>query len=298
MVRSRKQLRGIFPLMPFVLTKNQELDLEGLKSNVKAYEGIGFDGFVAFGCMGEFYASSFEEFKKVVDTAVNASDKVACVFGATFHNTRECLQRAKYAEDAGADGVMIGVPYLIPCTQEAAFEHFQQVNDKVDEIQIMAYNNPASFRFNMDRGFWDRLMKLDRIKAVKESNGDATHRTMVISHISKKINVFSGGENWLLADSLVGANSIVSVCGAGAPSAALTFFNACMKEDLKTAIPLHMQFTDLYDEQTAQNEVAWEKACAEAGGFKAGPPRVPYLPLEKGVRDRLERRLEKIRAMV
>jgi dihydrodipicolinate synthase/N-acetylneuraminate lyase len=64
---------------------------------------------------------------------------------------------------------------------------FRQVNDKVAEIQIMAYNNLGSFRFNMDKEFWDRLMTLDRIKAVKESNGDATHRTTVISHISKKM---------------------------------------------------------------------------------------------------------------
>ena len=297
-MKSRRELKGIFPLMPFVLTKNQELDLEGLKSNVKAYEELGFDGFVSFGCMGEFYASSFEEFKKVVDAAVSTANKIACVFGATFHNTAECIQRAKYAQDAGADGVMIGVPYLIPCTQEAALEHFREVNENLDEIQIMAYNNPGSFKFNMDRDFWDRLMQLDRVKAVKESNGDATHRTMVISHISEKINVFSGGENWLLPDSLVGANSIVSVCGAGAPHAALSFFRACMKKDLKTAVPLHVAFSDLYDEQTAQNEVAWEKACAELGGFKAGPPRSPYSPLDADVRGRLDRRLQKLRAMV
>jgi 4-hydroxy-tetrahydrodipicolinate synthase len=120
---NRNQLKGLFPLVPFVLIKNQELDLNGLKSNVKAYDELGFDGFVFFGCMGEFYASSFEEFKKVVDSTVDASDKITCVFGATFHNTAECIQRAKYAEDAGADGVMIGAPYLIPCTQEVAFEH-------------------------------------------------------------------------------------------------------------------------------------------------------------------------------
>ena len=251
----RKQLKGFFPLIPFVLTKDQELDLEGLRSNVRSYEEAGFDGFVSFGCMGEFYASNFEEFKKVVDAAVDESHKIACVFGATFQNTKECIQRAKYAEDAGADGVMIGAPYLIPCTAEAALEHFRQVNEKVDEIQIMAYNNPASFRFNMDPSFWDQLMKLDRVKAVKESNGDTNHRTMVISHISKKINVFSGGENWLLADSLIGANSIVSVCGPGSPKAAMKFYNACMHRDLETAIPFHVKFTELYDEQTATNEV-------------------------------------------
>jgi dihydrodipicolinate synthase/N-acetylneuraminate lyase len=70
-----------------------------------------------------------------------------------------------------------------------------------------------------------------------------------------------------------------------------------MSRDLKTAIPLHVKFTDLYDEQTAQNEVAWEKGCAELGGFKAGPPRAPYPPLDKEVRGRMERRLRIIREM-
>jgi dihydrodipicolinate synthase/N-acetylneuraminate lyase len=54
-------------------------------------------------------------------------------------------------------------------------------------------------------------MELDGIKAVKESIGEVVHRTRVVSRISKRINVFAGGENWLLADSLVGENSIVSV---------------------------------------------------------------------------------------
>jgi 4-hydroxy-tetrahydrodipicolinate synthase len=293
----RKQLKGIFPLMPFVLRKNQELDLNGLKDNVQAYEETGFDGFVAFGCMGEFYASNLEEFKRVVDAAVGASKKITCVFGATFHNTRECVQRLKYAEDAGADGVMVGLPYLIPVSEEAAYEHYRLVNEAADEIQIMAYNNPNSFRFNMGVGFWDKLLELDHITAVKESNGDVGHRTRVVSHIADRINVFSGGENWLLGDSLVGGNSIVSVVGAGAPKATQAFFGACMRRDLEAAIPYHVRFTDIYDEMTAQNEVAWEKACAELGGFKAGPPRSPYAPLDPGIRRRLATRLAYLRQM-
>jgi 4-hydroxy-tetrahydrodipicolinate synthase len=284
---ARRNLKGVFPLMPFVLKKNREVDLEGLKANVRAYEEAGFDGFVAFGCMGEFYASRLDEFKKVVDTAVGASNKITCVFGTTFHNTRECIERTKYAQDAGADGVMVGLPYLIPCTPEAAFEHFRLVDDVARDVQIMVYNNPYSFRFNIGVELWDKLMRLDHIRAVKESNGDVVHRTRVVSHISKRINVFSGGENWLLGDTLVGANSLVAVVGPGTPRATLAFFDACMKRDLSKAIPFHIKFTEIYDEMTAQNEVAWEKACAEAGGFKAGPPREPYLPLDAGLRSRL-----------
>jgi len=290
-------LKGTFPLMPFVLNKNQELDQEGLKENIARYEDVGFDGYVAFGCMGEFYAASFDEWKKVVDVAVEATQKLTCVFGTTFQNTDECIRRTKYAEDAGADGVLIGPPYLVPVTFDAALDHYRKVNESIDEIQIMAYNNPFSFRFNMTPEFWDEMMKLDRVKAVKESNGEVVHRTRIVGRISKKINVFSGGENWLLGDSLLGANGMVSVVGPGTPKASLAFFKACMNRDLGTAIPLHLKFTELYRDITPENEVAWFKACAELGGFKAGPPRAPYLPLDQSIRQSLASSLKELTLM-
>jgi dihydrodipicolinate synthase/N-acetylneuraminate lyase len=294
---AHKTLKGIFPLMPFVLNKNRELDPEGLQQNIAGYENAGFDGYVAFGCMGEFYAPSFDEWSQVVDVAVDATQKLECVFGTTFQNTDESIRRTKYAEDAGADGVMIGPPYLIPVTFDVALEHYRRVSESVDEIQIMAYNNPSSFRFNMTPEFWDELMKLDRIKAVKESNGEVVHRTRVVGRISKRINVFSGGEHWLLGDSLLGANGMVSVAGPGAPQASVAFFKACMNGDLKTAIPFHVKFTELYRHVTAENEVAWFKACAELGGFKAGPPRAPYLPLDPPIRQSLALSLKELTSM-
>ena len=293
----RKPLKGVFPLMPFVVDASQELDLEGLKSNIRSYEDAGFDGYIAFGCMGEFYAPSDEEFKKFVDIAVDATKKIACVFGTTFHNTAECIRRTRYVEDAGGDGVMVGPPYLVPCTSEAALEHFRQVNNAAGDVQIVAYNNPGSFHFNMTPEFWDKLMELDRIKAVKESNGEVVHRTRVVSHIARRINVFSGGENWLLADTLVGANSIVSVVGPGTPKGTLAFYKACMNRDLERAVAFHVKFTELFRNITAENEVAWLKACAELGGLKAGPPRAPYAPLSPGIRKGLATELQELTAM-
>ena len=45
-----KELKGVFPLMPLALKKNQDLDLEGLRSNIRAYEDAGVQGYVSFGC--------------------------------------------------------------------------------------------------------------------------------------------------------------------------------------------------------------------------------------------------------
>jgi dihydrodipicolinate synthase/N-acetylneuraminate lyase len=292
-----KPLRGVFPLMPFVLDEEQNLDVEGLKENIRIYEQAGVQGFVAFGCMGECYASSYEEFQRVVDTAMESRRSIAAVFGVTYHNTRECVRRAQYAERQGADGIMVGPPYLIPCTDEAVVTHFREINDSLERIQVMAYNNPFSFRVHMTRSTWDRLMTLERIKALKESADDAMQRAHVISHISSRINVFSGTENWFLPDSLVGATGIIGVVAPGALRASLRFYEACMNRDLERAIPMHIEYNDLVTSCTVQNEVGWFKACAELGGVKAGRPRDPYAPLDQRLRDTIKGKLAALSAM-
>jgi 4-hydroxy-tetrahydrodipicolinate synthase len=292
---ARKPLKGAFPLMPFVVDKSGELDLKGLEHNIGLYEKAGVPGYIAFGCMGECYAPSFDEFCRVVDTAVETTRGMAVVVGVTFHNTSESVRRAKYAEKAGADGVMAGPPYLIPCTKEAVLSHYRAINDAVDDLQIMVYNNPSSFRFNITGYLWDKLITLEKVKAVKESNGDTGHRVNVIAHISHRINVFSGSEHWFLPDSLVGANSFVAIAGPGTPTASLAYYDACMKRDLETAIPFYIKYNDLVTDITGENEVAWLKACAEIGGLRAGPPRLPYQPLDVKLRMRLEKKLKSLR---
>ena len=292
-----KPLKGIFPLMPLVLKKNQDLDLQGLRDNIKAYEEAGFDGFIAFGCMGEFFATSEKEFNEIVDVAVDAAEKIACVFGTMWHNSKECLRRTKYAEDAGADGAMVGAPSLIPCLEEDVYEHFRLVDEQVEDVQIMAYNNPFSFRFNITPKLWERLLKLESIKALKESNGDAFHRMSVLKQVGHRINVFSGGEPWLVGDVLNGGNSLVSLCGPATPKGTIAYYNACIKRDFVKAVPLAHALFDMLVDCTANNEHAWLKAAAQLGGHMAGPPRSPYFPVNDEIVAKLKKSLRAVESL-
>jgi len=288
--RARKELKGVFPLVPFAIDEDEGADLDGLAQNVDFLARSGVHGFIAFGCMGEFYAPSEQEFNDCVDVAVDAAaGRLAVVIGTTFQNTKECLRRTRYAERAGADGVMIAPTYVINPTAEAVFEHYRAVNEVADEIQIMAYNYPPLPRgFNMTPEFWDRLLELEHIKALKESNGDVWHRTTVLTKIADRINVFSGGEGWLFGDVLLGGKGLVSLFGIGIPQAVLQLYDACQERHLDRAIPLHRKFTQMCSYITAENEVAFLKATAEIGGQRAGRPRSPYQPLELAVRQKLE----------
>lgn len=290
MAATRRELRGVFPLVPFAVKDNQELDLDGLAHNVDFLARSGAHGLIAFGCMGEFYAPSEKEFNEVVDVAVQAAaGRLAVVIGTTFQNLKECIRRTLYAEKVGADGVMIAPPYVINLTEDALLEHYSAVDSVVDEIQMMLYNYPPlAGGFNMTPEVWDRLLELEHIKAVKESNGDVWHRSNVLTKIADRINVFSGGEGWFLGDALLGGKGIVSLFGIAVPETVLALYDACMNRDLDKAIPLHRKFTELCGFLTGENEVAYLKATAEFAGQSAGPPRSPYQPADAELRAVLE----------
>lgn len=295
-----KPLLGVFPLVPFAVKEDQSADYDALAENVDFLARSGVHGTVMFGCMGEFYAPTEEEYQKCVEVAVQAAaGRIAVVVGSTWQNTAECLRRTLLCEKAGADGVMIAAPYTISPTREAVLEHFRMVNAAVSEIQIMFYNYPPLARgFNATPDFWDYLLELEHIKALKESNGDTWHRARIHARLADKINIFPGGEPWMFNDFLMGAKGVVSLFGIAVPKAVLALYDALLRRDLDQALPLYHEFTELSSYITLENEVAALKATAEIGCQKAGRPRSPYPPLDPQTWAVFEKYLARIAAMV
>lgn len=296
---SRKPLIGVFPLVPFAVKEDQSVDYDALAENVDFLARSGVQGTVMFGCMGEFYAPTEEEYKKCVEVAVQASaGRIAIVVGTTWHNTHECVRRTQFCEEAGADGVMIAAPYVINPTREAVLEHYRTINRAIDEIQIMVYNYPPLARgFNITPDLWDYLLELEHIKALKESNGDVWHRIRIHTKIADVINIFPGGEAWMFSDFLMGAKGVVSLFGIAVPQAVLALYKALLARDIERALPFIKEFTELSSYITLENEVAALKATAEIGGRKAGRPRSPYQPLQPDVRAIFEKYLTKLATM-
>lgn len=145
--------------------------------------------------------------------------------------------------------------------------------------------------------FWERLLKLESIKAVKESNGDAFYRMSVMKQIGHRINVFSGAEPWLLSDVLNGGNSLVSLCGPATSKGVIAYYKACMKRDFAKAIPLAHALFDMLADCIDNNEHAWLKAAAELGGHKAGPPRSPYFPVSDEIVAKLKKSMKTVESL-
>lgn len=84
----RKSLAGVFPLIPFAVREDQSADFDALAGNIVRFAKSGIHFWVMFGCTGEFYVPTEEEYKKCVEVAVQAAaGRIAIVVGTTWQNT-------------------------------------------------------------------------------------------------------------------------------------------------------------------------------------------------------------------
>lgn len=112
---------------------NEDVDYEGLKENnqflVEKSKGEPLV-LVPAGNTGEKYALTDEEWKKVIKTVVDAANgKVPVIPSASHSGTRPALERAKYAQDVGADGVMVVLPYYHVPEEEGLYLHYKKICD-------------------------------------------------------------------------------------------------------------------------------------------------------------------------
>jgi 4-hydroxy-tetrahydrodipicolinate synthase len=314
---ARRPLKGLFALAPLAVKTDRKIDYDGIKENITYLADAGFDGVIALSTMGQHYGVNDDEFDKVTDAFVDAAQNIACVIGTTWFNTFECIRRSKYAEDAGADAALVGIPYQLMLIPEGVVEHYKMVNTALEALPIMVYNEPYLARQNVGVPLWqDHLLKLDKVNALYDENYQLGHTQSLFPMIADKISVFEHETDFLF-DALTFPDSNISMVtayGLAAPKAVLAYYQACRDGNQPRASKLHNLITEGYrltphwsqyfhaettpnpnvDVTFLMQPAAFLNAITEIGGNKAGPPRKPFLPLCTEHRLQLEQLIHRL----
>lgn len=171
----RSKVKGIINIMPTPFHQDGSLNLEGVRANarflVDAYRGKDVI-IVTCGSTSEFYAMSDEENKAVAQAVIETvNHELPVIVGTARAGTEATIAVSKAAQDMGADGVMIVLPYYHIPSREGIFRHYQRVADSLD-IGIMIYNNPFTSKLWIDPALMARLSRIDNIVACKENTTD------------------------------------------------------------------------------------------------------------------------------
>ncbi|MEM3653580.1 MAG: dihydrodipicolinate synthase family protein, partial [Candidatus Bathyarchaeia archaeon] len=141
----KERLKGVFVVVATPFNEKDELDEEGLRYNLNflVEKGKGKPlSLIIAGSTGEFYALSEEEHKRLIKIAVDeVNGKLVLIAGTGQAGTKNALKISKYAEDVGADGVMVVLPYYHVPTENGMYQHFKTIAEGI-EVGMLIYNNP------------------------------------------------------------------------------------------------------------------------------------------------------------
>ena len=269
---------------------NEDLDIDGFKSNIDFYVENGVHGLVVGGSTGEFATLTQDEHKKIISAAVDrVNGKVPLLAGTAYCATRYTVEMSKYAEDAGVDGLLIVPPYYNKPNESEIYDHYSAVASAV-HIPIMLYNNPFTSKVDMRPELVGKLSILPNVTHVKESSSDVTRIWKIRELTSDRLTVFCGADNLALESFVMGAKGWICVIANILPKECANLYElAVLQRDTERARKLYSELLPLCNlfEDTGMF-AALSKAGLELLGKTGGRPRRPMRSPNESEKDQLK----------
>ncbi|GAB5493369.1 MAG: 2,4-dihydroxyhept-2-ene-1,7-dioic acid aldolase [Phototrophicaceae bacterium] len=278
---------SIVPIItPF---KDGELDLDALAELIEWQIESGSHGISVQGTTGEPASLTLDERKQVIKTSAEViKGRVPFIPGSGSVHHAETLELSRYAEEVGADGLLLISPYYLRPSQEGIFQHFDAVA-KQTELPIILYNIPGRTAVNIEIDTVARLKDAnDNIVGVKESNKDFEHINRLIHKMGRDFGVYSGIELLCYPILAIGGAGYVSATGNLMPKEVANLYNLVDAGKWQEAQDLHYSMMTLNDAIFFEINPVPVKTILGMMGKCSSEVRLPLAPVSEANRQRLE----------
>ena len=228
-------LQGIMAMMPaFTTTDGDRPDAEDTVDTgelTRAVDQIIRDGganvITTTGSFGEFHTLLWEEHKKLIEATVATTRKRVPVFiGCTNLNPREAMRQARFAQQAGADGLLLGVPFYYQATVDNVIQFYHDIADDLPKMGIMIYHNPTHHRVTIPVGAFKKITEKPNIVGMKDSHRTPLQFIELMNMVKGKISVFVN-QTQAFPYAMLGASGCWSFNVWMGPSPVIRLRNAC-----------------------------------------------------------------------
>jgi 4-hydroxy-tetrahydrodipicolinate synthase len=152
-------------------------------------------------------------------TVARVKGRVQVIAGTGSNSTHEAVALSQAAEKAGADAVMVVVPYYNRPTQEGLVVHFQTVAAAIN-LPVVLYNIPGRTGTDLSADTVARLCELSpNIVGIKEATGNVLRAQELKRRLGNRLTVLSGDDALTLPMIAVGASGVISVTSNLLPEA-------------------------------------------------------------------------------
>ena len=166
---ARENLRGQWSTLMTPFTPGDELDETGLRNNIQRVISLGTHGAGFTWGMGEFWALTQEERKRIYDIASDESNGSWPIAAHVSHTSyKEVVELATYAEHVGFDLLVLAAPYFVTNKEDQVIEWVKLISESTN-LAIMFYNSPQ-FGIVMTPQGLSKICEIPNVVGVKEAS--------------------------------------------------------------------------------------------------------------------------------
>ncbi|KXZ72075.1 dihydrodipicolinate synthase family protein [Acinetobacter venetianus] len=271
------KLEGIiaYPITPFK-TESQEVDFDALTITLNALLEHQCDAIAPLGSAGESAYLSWQEWQQVAQTSIEVvNHRVPVVLGISELTTAMAIQKAKKAEELGADVIMVIPVSYWKLTDQEIYDYYQQIA-AATKLPIMVYNNPATSGVDMSPELIAKMFhEIENICMVKDSTGDIQrmHKFYELTH--GKLPFYNGCNPLALEAFCAGASGWCTVAPNLLGRLPNQLYQAAKSGDLTQAKTLFYKQLPLLRFIVQGGLPKTIKAGLNELGFSVGNPRKP-----------------------
>jgi 4-hydroxy-tetrahydrodipicolinate synthase len=269
--------------------RDGSVDEESFRSFVDWQVREGSHGLVPVGTTGESPTLSHAEHRRVVEICIEAAaGRVPVIAGAGSNSTREAVELAQHAEQAGADAVLVVTPYYNKPSQEGLYEHFRAVAQAIG-IPLIIYNIPPRSVVDMSVETMARLFEdCENIVGVKDATANLARVSLQRMAMGPDFIQLSGEDATALGFIAHGGHGCISVTANVAPKLCAEFQEACLAGDFGTGLAYQDRLMPLHRALFLEPNPAPVKYALSLLGHMADDVRSPIVTVGERTRDEVK----------
>ncbi|WP_054890695.1 MULTISPECIES: dihydrodipicolinate synthase family protein [unclassified Pseudomonas] len=260
----------------------EQLDLPALGQSIDRLIDSGVHAIAPLGSTGEGAYLSDGEWHQVAQYSLERiAKRVPSIVSVSDLTTAGAIRRARFAQQHGADAVMVLPSAYWKLSPSEILEHYRSIGTAID-LPIMLYNNPATSGTDMPVELILRIVReVDNVTMVKESTGDIQrmHRLQLLGE--GQVPFYNGCNPLALEAFVAGAKGWCTAAANLIPGLNQQLYQAVRNADLEQAKALFYRQLPLLDFILKGGLPATIKAGLGMTGLAVGEPRRPVFGLDE-----------------